>query len=111
MKQVWVYAKPFDKKIVTTALENGATGLIVADNDINKVKELGKILIIGEKKGDLNFKNDIVEIDIKTKNDEIKAAKLGKSKTVIIKASDWKIIPLENLIASGGNFYAEVYDE
>ncbi len=111
MKHLWVYVRPFDKKLVTTALENGATGVIVNDSDIEKVKELGKILIVGDKKGDFSYKKDIKEIEIKSKEDEIKAAKEGKNKIVIIKAKNWKIIPLENLIASGGKYFAEVSDK
>ena len=111
MKQIWVYGIPFKKNIVTTSLENGATGIIVDKGDVKKVRELGRIMIISEKDGDLKLNNDVVIIEIKNKEDEQRAAKLSKAKTVVVKTSDWTIIPLENLIAEGGKIYAFVRNE
>lgn len=98
MKTIWVKSIPFNKMVVTCALESGVDAIWVEDGFEEKVKELGRIKTIS-KDGDIKLNKDIVEIEIKGKEDEISAAKLSKSKTVIIKTTDWTIIPLENLIA------------
>ncbi len=110
MKHIWVNAIPYNKSIVTTAIESGATGIIVEDDKVEVVKQLGRILVVSSSKGDKHIGKDVEFIDIKDKTDEQRAADLSKSKIVVIRAKDWKIIPLENLIASGGTIFAEVYD-
>lgn len=111
MKQIWVNAIPFKKEIVTTALEGGATGIIVEKENIEKVKQLGRILTISTQDADKILEKDVEFIEIKDKEDERRAAKLSKRKIVVVRATDWKIIPLENLIAEGGTIFAEVADE
>ena len=108
MRQIWIKCIPFDKDIVTTALENGATGIVVEEKDIDKVRILGRILIISDKAGDLKLNDDVVFMEIKNKSDEEKAAKSCTQKTVIVQTTDWTIIPLENLIACGGNIFAQI---
>jgi 3-dehydroquinate synthase II len=106
MKEVWVKAVPWDKKLVTTALESGADAVMVPEKYTPKVKELGIIRTIA-KDGDLKYGQDIVEYEIKSGEDEKEIVKLTKTKKVIVKTTDWTIIPLENLIAQTGNLYAE----
>ncbi|MCK5243869.1 MAG: 3-dehydroquinate synthase II [Desulfobacterales bacterium] len=106
MKQVWVKAVPWNKKLVTTALESGADAVMVPENYTAKVKELGIIQTIAAD-GDLKPGQDIVEYEIKSGEDEKEIVKLTKTKKVIVKTTDWTIIPLENLIAQTGNLYAE----
>ncbi len=107
MKQVWVLAVPWNKDIVTTALESGADGVLVPRGYSKRVKELGLINTIAED-GDLKLGKDVVELEIKGKADEEKAVRLGQSKLLIIKTSDWKIIPLENIVAQSRGIIAEV---
>ncbi len=107
MKKVWVKVIPWNKDVVTTALESGAEAVMVAPEDIEKVKELGLIKTISSK-GDLRLGEDVVEWEIKNKKDEEEIIKLSKNKTVIVRANDWKIIPLENLIAQTEGLVAEV---
>ncbi len=111
MKHIWINCIPYKKELITTALENGATGIYVNKNYVNKVKELGRILTISEKGADYKIDQDVIFIEIKNKRDEEKAAQLSKSKFVIIKTTDWTIIPLENLVASGGQIIAQVKNE
>jgi len=106
MKEVWVKAVPWDKKLVTTALESGADAVMVPENYTAKVKKLGIIRTIA-KDGDLKPGKDIVEYEIKSGEDEKEIVRLTKTKKVIAKTTDWTIIPLENLIAQTGNLYAE----
>lgn len=107
MKKFWVDARPWDKKIVTTALESGAHAVVVPKGCSEKVKQLGLIVTISED-GDLKLGADIIEIRIDTKEDEEKAARAGASKLVIVETGDWKIIPLENLVAQSDGVVALV---
>ncbi|MCK5176745.1 MAG: 3-dehydroquinate synthase II [Candidatus Aenigmarchaeota archaeon] len=107
MEKFWVDARKWDKKIVTTALDSSADAVVVEKGVSQKVKELGLIKTIAED-GDMKLKKDIVEIEINSKQDEINAAKIGKTKTVILKTNDWSIIPIENLIAQDAEIVANV---
>ncbi len=40
MRKIWVKVDPWDKKLVTTALEGGADGIMVPPGYSEKVKEL-----------------------------------------------------------------------
>ncbi len=106
MKKVWVRVIPWNKKLVTTALESGADAVIVPEGYTNKVKELGIIKTIA-KDGDLKLGKDVIEYEIKGSKDEKEILKLTKSNLVLVKTKDWTIIPLENLVAQTGNLFAE----
>ncbi len=106
MKQVWINIVPWNKNLVTTALESGADAVIIPKGYSTQVHELGKIKTVSED-GDLVIGKDTVFVEIKSKYDETEALKLSKSKTVVIKAKDWKIIPLENLLAQSDHIFAE----
>ncbi len=107
MKKIWVKAVPWNKKVVTTALESGVDALVVPKGYSEKVKKLGVIKTISED-GDLRLGEEVVEWQIKGKEDEEKIIKLSKNKMVIVKSNDWTIIPLENLIAQTEGLIAEV---
>ncbi len=107
MKKVWVRAVPWNKNIVTTALESGADAVLVPAGCSARVKKLGVMKTIS-KDGDLKLGKDVVEVSIKNSNDVDKIAKLSKSGMVIVKTTDWTIIPLENLIAQSRGLIAEV---
>lgn len=101
MKEIIVKAIPFDKKLVTLALESGVDFILAEPEKIDQVQALGRILTYTP--------NDFVEISLKSKEDEQKAAnELKKDKKVLIKHG-WEIIPIENLIAvSTGELGVEV---
>ncbi len=97
----WVNARPYNKKVVTTALESGADAVIVPRGHSKKVRDLGLIKTVSPD-GDLKLGQDVVEITISSEKDEAKALKVPAEKLLLIKTSDWKVIPLENLIAKRG---------
>jgi len=107
MKTVWVKAIPWQKELVTEALENGADGVLVEEGRCGDVKELGIITTIAPD-GDLKLGEDVLEVTIENKEDEQRAVQLAKGRTVIVKATDWTIIPLENILAEAGSVFAEV---
>jgi len=109
MRKIWVKVDPWDKNIVTTALEGGAEGIMVPKGYSEKVKKLGRIQTISED-GDLRLDKDVIFYTIKSSNDEDEIVKLCRSKKVILQCEDWTIIPLENLIAKGADVILQVDD-
>jgi len=110
MKEIWVNADPWQKELVTTALESGADAVVVPSDRVDEVKELGIIQTVAEK-GDLTWEEDVVSVEVKSAEDEDKIVRLSRAKKVIVRTTDWTIIPLENLIARAeNNIFVEVSD-
>ena len=107
MRKIWVKADPWDKDMVTTALEGGADGIMLPPGYSEKAKALGKIQIIAED-GDLKPGEDVVFFTITSGQDEDEITRLSQNKIVVLQCSDWTIIPLENLIAKGVNVVTQV---
>ena len=107
MRKIWVKVDPWDKDIVTTALEGGVDGIMVPAGYSEKVKELGRVETIAED-GDLVLGQDVVIFSITSGADEEEITKLSKTKKVVLQTTDWTIIPLENLIAKGADVIAQV---
>ncbi|MDI6796641.1 MAG: 3-dehydroquinate synthase II [Desulfatibacillaceae bacterium] len=98
MKTVWVKAKPWNKKLVTTALEGGADAILVDEADTDKVRALGRVAVIA-KNGDMVPGKDVFTVAVKSQEDEKAVVEAAQKGPVIVETSDWTIIPLENLIA------------
>ncbi len=109
MKEVWVHADPWKKELVTTALESGADAVIVPEGKVGAVKELGIIKTVS-KNGDLKWGKDVVEVEITGAGDEEKIVSQSRDKRVVVKTTDWSIIPLENLIARTDNIFIYVHN-
>ena len=105
MKQFWVDARPWNKEIVTTAIESGADA-VVADR-AGDVKRLGRITTVAPD-GDRIPGKDVIECTITDKASENEAAQKGKNRIVIVTTSDWTVIPLENLVAQSDKIVAAV---
>lgn len=106
MKQIWVKVIPWKKKLVTTALENGADALILAEGDSEKAKKLGRISTVAPD-GDLKWGEDVVEVTIRGPEDEKEIVRLAQTRKVVAKTTDWTVIPLENLVAQTNNVLVE----
>jgi 3-dehydroquinate synthase II len=110
MKKFYVDVTEYDKKIITTAMESGADALLCNDADIGKIKKLGIVKVIA-KNGDIKLGKDIIIHEINDKAAEREAMEIVKKVPMIAKIADWKIIPLEDLIASNPeNVYCYVKD-
>jgi len=107
MKEVWVSADPWNKELVTTALEAGADAVIVSQDKVSSARALGLIKIVSDD-GDLKWGKDVVHAEIACAGDEERILRLCREKRVVVKVSDWKIIPLENLLARASNILVEV---
>lgn len=108
MRKVWVKVDPWNKHLVTTAIEGGADAVWVPSGYSAKVKELGRIKTISDD-GDLVEGKDVVVFSIQSGKDEEEIVKLSKSRQVVLQCSDWSIIPLENLIAKNADVIAMVH--
>lgn len=110
MKEIWVKADPWQKELVTTALESGVNAVMVPPDKVANVKELGIIQTVSDK-GDLKWGEDVVSVEVKSTEDEDRIVQLSRDKKVIVQTTDWTIIPLENLIArTDSNIFVEVKD-
>jgi 3-dehydroquinate synthase II len=110
MKEIWVKADPWDKDLVTTALEGGADAVVVSQDKIDSVKGLGLIDTVCDN-GDIKWEEDVVAVEVKSSEDEDRIVELSRHKKVVVKTTDWTIIPLENLIArTDGNIFVEAKD-
>jgi len=109
MRKIWVKVDPWDKKMVTTALEGGADGVLVPPGYADTVRQLGRIDTIAED-GDWKLGEDVVFFEINSSEDEEEIIRLAREKKVILQCPDWTIIPLENLIARGAEVIAQVND-
>ncbi|MDD5556759.1 MAG: 3-dehydroquinate synthase II [bacterium] len=107
MKKVWVKAIPWDKEAVKAALESGADAVMVEEGRSAEVKRLGRIRTVAPD-GDIRLGEEVVEVEIRGKADEERALRLSRDRTVVVRCGDWKIIPLENLIAQRRGLFAEV---
>ncbi len=110
MKQLWVRVDPWDKKLVTTALESGADAVWVPPGRTEEVKALGLITVVAPD-GDLVPGRDVQEVTISSTADEAEVIRLARQGPVVVHTPDWTIIPLENLVAQSHNLFVEVKDE
>jgi len=98
---------PWDKELAITALESGADAVLVEKGRSGSVKELGRIKTVAED-GDLVIGRDVISIEIRSKGDEIRAARADPQAFVLLRMNDWAIIPLENILAQRSHVIAEV---
>jgi 3-dehydroquinate synthase II len=101
LKEVWLLALgenwEEEKEKIKNAIEIGFTGVVVRDDFLEKAKKLGRIKVFG-----LGESEDgkAVFVEISSAEDQQKAVELSeKYDYIFLSFSDWKIIPLENLIA------------
>ncbi|HDR14239.1 MAG TPA: 3-dehydroquinate synthase II [Desulfobacteraceae bacterium] len=107
MRQLWVKADPWNKDMVTAALENGADAVIVPPENVNDARSLGRIIVVSPG-GDIIPGEDVVEMEIGSADDEEAIVAESKRRRVIVKTTDWTVIPLENLVARSENIFVEV---
>ncbi len=107
MKKVWVKSIPWKKEIAQAAVESGADAIWIPSGMEEEVKKIGLIPIVSEG-GDIKIGQDVIEMEVKNKEDEEEIISISPSKKVIVKNGDWKIIPLENLLSRRNNIFVEI---
>lgn len=89
------------KKIVSTALEAGYVQIVIREEDA-ELKRLGRYDALVLKGASIFMEGEKVAeiVQIRSNDDLARASALkGRVDSVLIEAKDWKVIPLENLIA------------
>ncbi len=107
MKQVWAKIVPWSPDLAAAALEAGADAVLIPPGLEKEMRQMGVIQVIAAE-GDLRLGEQVVEWEIRGKEDEEEILKRSRFATVIIRSRDWTIIPLENLIAQTQNLVVEV---
>ncbi len=105
MKEMWLLAIGDDweieKEKIKDAIEIGYTGVVVKREFLERAKKLGRIKVFGLKENELESEDEKgYLLDVKSAEDQDKAVELcEKLDYLFLRFLDWKIIPLENLIA------------
>jgi len=102
MKEIWLHLPEWNKKLVTESLESGVDAILTESEFVPRIRELGRITVIAPAQGDRTIPDDVEIITISGKEDEKRAAAALKSRAVVVRTTDWDIIPIENLIPRGG---------
>jgi len=108
-KLILKVSEKWNKNLITYSLEKGITSFLTEEQFIQKIRELAKVEIISEAgASDFVIGKNIHYLSIKDKSDEIKAVELSKSAPVIVQLANWKIIPIENILAQTDNIIVEI---
>lgn len=106
-RNLWVKIDPWNKEMVTTAIESGADAVMVPEGYAERVRELGRIVTIAPD-GDLKPGEDVLCRTIACREDEPEILRLCRDYRVILECPDWTVIPLENLIAQNASVVVPV---
>ncbi len=109
MKSIWVNADPWSRDVVTAALESGADAVVVPEGYSDRAHALGRIKTVAPD-GDIKLGEDAVFVEVNSKADEQRVAKMPPEQVAVLRMRDWKVIPIENLIAERDNLFVEVSD-
>ncbi|MCE5336307.1 MAG: 3-dehydroquinate synthase II [Desulfobacteraceae bacterium] len=111
MKQAWVRLNDWYDELAVAALESGADALVVPEGFAEAAKALGRILVVSPD-GDLLPGRDVWMERLDGPGDEARIREhLSAGRTVLVDGLPgrgetgqraWDVIPVENLLASGG---------
>jgi 3-dehydroquinate synthase II len=91
MKKVIFKSVPFDKEMLTLALESGVDAVMVEKEHVKAVQALGRVTVITPQ--------DMPVVELTKKADEdVAIAGIKKGQSVVLKKG-WEIIPVENILA------------
>ena len=91
MKKVIFKSVPFDKTLITLALESGVDAVMVDKDMVEAVKALGRVTVITPE--------DMPVVELTKKADEETAVKGIKAGKAVVLKKGWEIIPVENILA------------
>ncbi len=100
MKQIIFKCIPFDKTLVTLALESGVDAIMVEKNKVNDVMALGRVTVITP--------DDLPQVTLTQKADEEEAVARIKAGERVMLEKSWEIIPVENILAQSDELAVEV---
>jgi 3-dehydroquinate synthase II len=108
MKEFWVDIRPWKKELATTAIESGAD--VIVAKTAAPVKALGRMKVVSDD-GDLRWGTDVFEVTIRGTEGMEEAEAMAKKGYVVVETGDWRVIPLENLVAISDRIIAVVRSE
>ncbi len=108
MKEFWVDIRPWRKELATAAIESGAD--VIVTESAAPVKALGRMTVVSDD-GDLRGGTDVFEITISGTQGMEAAEAMARKGYVIVETGDWRVIPLENLVAVSDRIIAVVRSE
>ncbi|QJT09868.1 3-dehydroquinate synthase II family protein [Oceanidesulfovibrio marinus] len=100
MKEIWFKAVPFDKELVTLALESGVDGIIVDKTKKKDVAALGRTNVISPE--------ELTDVCLNAKDDEERAVGCLRDGQKVVLSTGWEIIPVENILAQSKGLGVEV---
>ncbi|MEG6550158.1 3-dehydroquinate synthase II, partial [Desulfocurvibacter africanus] len=100
MQKIYFLAVPFDKNLVTLALESGVDGLIVEDERVESVRQLGRTEVLPV--------SSLTTVCLESKADEEHAVACLRSGGKVVLRAGWEIIPVENILAQADKLGVEV---
>ncbi len=99
-RSIWFKAVPWDKKLVTLALESGVDAVLVEPDKKDSVAALGRVQVLTT--------DDVERFCLESKEDEEKASACLKQGGKALLATGWEIIPVENILAQADGLAVEV---
>jgi 3-dehydroquinate synthase II len=110
MKEAWIKLVEWSQEMVTGALEGGADALVVPPGWQEQIKALGRIATVSED-GDLKPGRDVFFESLHNPADEARIAARLRQAAVVLDQERWEVIPLENLVVTGGKLLVTVRSE
>ena len=100
MIKVMFKAIPYDKGLVTQALEAGVDGIVTTLEAASQVESLARVKVLTE--------NDLDFVLLNTAEDEQEASRILAEGRQAVLARPWEVIPVENIIARSDRLMVEV---
>ena len=102
MSKVIYKAVPYNKSLVTQALEAGVDAIITEASAVDSVAALARVEVLAEE--------DLEVICLQSSADEDEAVRLLQSGRQVVLSQGWEVIPVENILAQSDNLAVEVGD-
>ncbi|MEF2146474.1 MAG: 3-dehydroquinate synthase II family protein [Desulfovibrionaceae bacterium] len=99
MKNIVFKAIPFDKHLLTLALESGVDAVLVEPGREADVLALGRV--------DVRTEEDMPRVEILEKADEEEAVRRMQAGERVVLAKGWEVIPVENILAQADDVAVE----
>ncbi|MBU1229120.1 MAG: 3-dehydroquinate synthase II family protein [Proteobacteria bacterium] len=99
MKKIIFKAIPFQKKLVTLALESGVDAILTEAAKADAVRALGRVEVLTPE--------DLPTLPLASKADEEAAVALLRTGQAVALEKGWEIIPVENILAQAENLALE----
>ena len=99
MSRVYLKCVPYDKGMVTLALEAGVDGVVVPRADVAATSQLSRCEVVAAE--------DLERLALDSTAAEGEAVREMKAGKKVVIAEGWEIIPIENLLAQSNNVQVE----